>query len=326
MFCKNKAATIVALGTTITLSFAHTASALTFNITYDEPTLSVFGANLNAMKTATQYVANEYSSLFSNNVTLDINVRGNSTPSVLGQSYTYGAIDYNYQTIKNALIAKASTSASISATNSLPTIDPTNGGNFFLPNAQAKALGLEGDPSEPFDGIFTVGTAKTYTFDPNNRAVLGAYDFIGLAEHEFSEIMGRIYALNKPNFPYSAPFDLFRFTAPGVRNLAINATNVYFSTDNGMTAAKYYNNPGNGADIADWATTPGDPDAYDAFGFTGEQGGISAVDVAVMNTLGWQSAVTATSVPEPLTIFGTSLGAISAFRIRKKLKSTIKRE
>jgi hypothetical protein len=306
MFCKNKAATVVAIGTTITLSFAQTASALTFNITYDDPTLSALGSNLDAMKAATQYVADEYSNLFSNNVTLDINVRGNSTPTVLGQAYVYGAIDYNYQTIKNALIAKASTLGSISATNSLPANDPSNGGNFFLPNAQAKALGLTGDPNEPFDGIFTIGTTKSYTFDPNNRAVFGAYDYIGLVEHEFSHIMGRIGALNQPNFPYYSPFDLFRFTAPGVRSLDHNATNVYFSIDNGVTVGKYYNNPGNGADTDSWVRIPGDPDAYDALGFTGEKEGLSAIDVTVMNTLGWQSSAT--------------------FRIRKKLKSTIERE
>ena len=42
------------------------------------------------------------------------------------------------------------------------------------------------------DGTFTFGGGFSYTYDPNNRAVAGKFDFIGVAMHEISEIMGRI--------------------------------------------------------------------------------------------------------------------------------------
>jgi hypothetical protein len=32
----------------------------------------------------------------------------------------------------------------------------------------------------------TIGAGYSFTFDPNNRAVPGKYDFIGIAEHEIS--------------------------------------------------------------------------------------------------------------------------------------------
>ncbi len=59
----------------------------------------------------------------------------------------------------------------------------------------------------------------TYTFDPNNRGT-GGFDFIGVAEHELSEIMGRLPGLGNDfgltDGPLYMANDLFRYTAPGV--------------------------------------------------------------------------------------------------------------
>ena len=63
------------------------------------------------------------------------------------------------------------------------------------------------------DGTFFFGTNQTYTFDPDNRKVPGAFDFIGTAEHEFSEIMGRTSQLTNNGFGI-LPFDLFRSLRP----------------------------------------------------------------------------------------------------------------
>ncbi len=83
-----------------------------------------------------------------------------------------------------------------------------------MTTAQGKALGTVAAHDPASDGTFTFGEGFTYTFDPLNRAVVGAFDFIGLAEHEISEIMGRIPGLGSLvlGTPTFLPHDLFRYT------------------------------------------------------------------------------------------------------------------
>jgi hypothetical protein len=116
---------------------------------------------------------------------------------------------------------------------------------------------------------------------------------MGVAQHEFSEILGRLPGFSYNGTYYTTSFDLYRYTAPGTRNLNPNATGVYFSTDTGNTAAKYFNPPGNGGDISDWAS--GSNDASNAFGSSGVTNPLTAVDIAALSSLGWQSSGAAQS-------------------------------
>lgn len=322
MSYNNKSSFLAILSTTLVLGFANKADAVSFNITYD-PSLSAFGAQETQLKAATQYVANEYSTLFTNDVTLNILVKADTSPGALGASlFEYDGNSYTYNTIRNALIDNASTPASISATNSLPVVDPTGSNSFAVPNAQAKALGLISGSAIGLDGTFFIGTTNSYTFDSNKRALPGLFDYLAVAEHEFSELMGRTTQLTNPGFG-KLPFDLFRFTAPQVRNVDPNISGVYFSTDNGTTIAKKYNNPG-GGDIQDWLNES-TPDSYDAFLSPGLAGIISPVDVTVMNTLGWKSTIPTTPtvpVPVPNALLGVigAGGAIVTRSIKKRTK------
>ena len=79
-----------------------------------------------------------------------------------------------------------------SAVSHLSASDPIGGttARYLMSRAQAKALGaIASDSSQ--DGTFTFGAGFSYTYDSANRAVSGKIDFIGMAFHEITEIMGR---------------------------------------------------------------------------------------------------------------------------------------
>jgi hypothetical protein len=206
----------------------------------------------------------------------------------LGASYTSGIIVEGYTQVLNALTAARSDSYDSNAVSSLPATDPTGGGLWFVPTAEAKALNLYPSDVPGIDGEVGFGTnGISYTFDPTNRIVPGEYDFIGVAEHELSEAMGRT------NFGLDStgdyiPFDLYHFTGSGVRTFADEVANAYFSIDDGVTELEVFNDRSNGGDAQDWATAAV-PDSFDAFISPGEEGYLSTNDFIVMDILGYNS-------------------------------------
>src|SRR5204863_2385448 len=116
----------------------------------------------------------------------------------------------------------ADDATALSAGGSLPTSDPISSSHTYLVStAESKALGLvPNDLSN--DGTFTFGGGFSYTYDSANRAVAGKIDFIGVAMHEFSEIMGHIPGMGV-DFGNGSPdymlMDLFHYTGAGARGL-----------------------------------------------------------------------------------------------------------
>src|SRR5262249_32136645 len=119
------------------------------NITYDSSADSAPAA----FKADVQYAVNFLEAAFTNNVTLNIDVGWGEVdgsalnPGDLGESFQAEAPNYTYSQIVNALTAQAALpNASPDLVAAVQTLtglaDPTNGGNFDIGRAEAKALGL----------------------------------------------------------------------------------------------------------------------------------------------------------------------------------------
>lgn len=278
----------------IALVLAFPARAVTFNVTYDSSVTSQPNAAQieTAFGIATQTMQTLYTNSSSVNITLYWGNTGPFSGGVgLGASEILALGTFTYMQLTNALRTTRTTVADSNSVASLPATDPaaSAGAAWYIPRAEIKAMGLAGvygftanDTNN--DGDISFASNFTYTFDPTNRAVAGKFDFIGVAEHEITEVMGRMtFLLNNPSI--YVPYDLFRFTN-GARSFNPNSTNVYFSVDNGITALKFFNTNGNGGDIQDWASSAL-PDSYDAFCSAGEKLFLSAADLTSVDILGY---------------------------------------
>jgi len=193
--------------------------ALTFDIipTFNDASMTAAGlsaADIASVHSAFNYAAQEFESRFSDPIHINITVAASPGTSILGQSSTSLLGTYSYGGaggVRSTLINDATTASDTTANASLGMVDPTGGGAFLVSRAQGRALGLTAASDGNSDGTFTFGGGFSYTYDPNNRAVVGLYDFIGVAQHEITEIMGRIALLgqNLTGSPNYVPYDLF---------------------------------------------------------------------------------------------------------------------
>jgi hypothetical protein len=269
--------------------------SLTIHTSFDASVTSLPLAS--QVESAFNYAAAQYQGLFSNPITLNIELAARAGTGIFGQSSFTTLLPYTYSTVVTALAANATTPAIKSAIAGLGATDPTHGGKFEVCFAECKALGFRPANAPAIDGIVTFGTGSNFTFDPENRSVAGKFDFIGLAEHEISEIMGRNFGLGTP---YYAPFDLFRYSAPGVHSFSRGAGQ-YFSIDNGATVGAVFNSVPN-QDPQDWGATPVyRSDAFNSAAMAGYLNGITPVDIEAMQVLGYTPATT-TSVATQLAI------------------------
>lgn len=291
-------------------------SNLEFNLIWDSSVANL-GSNEQAFMTAVENTALYYSSLFTTATHEVINihigwgeVNGQSLPSgAIGASETNGYLT-NYSTVTSGLIASSGgviTSASFNALN-----EPT-GAQFFISSAEAKGFGLISPTSTGVDGYVGFGTGVSWNFTSSATTGQGSgtgqlqFDFQGVAQHELSEVMGRIEMEGHTAFnrvPTYTPLDLLNFDSKGhlVLSGGDNATTQaksYFSIDSGATPLGYFNDGYKGGDIADWASyssytqsqtgLSGYQDAYDAFAYPGVNTNLSVDDQYVIETLGVSS-------------------------------------
>ncbi len=254
-------------------------TGLIINVTYDS---SVDGAP-SGFKAAIAAAVFELESLFTNKITVTIAVGFGEVSGI-----SFGAAALGYSLGGKTLTSYAAVRAALPL-YALPATDPTNGGAFYVSNANARALGITPDSSTAPDGYIGISSYYTLTTDPNNRAAPSAYDAIGIAEHEITEILGRVTyggAVNDAGTQSYTPLDLFRYQSPGVRQLGAGVG--YFSTD-GASMGTLFNDPANGGDGGDWDRST-NSDAF-GVGYPGLAQRLSTTDIAVMQALGYTTSV-----------------------------------
>jgi hypothetical protein len=227
-------------------------------------------------KTVVAQVASDLMKQFSNPVIVNINVGfGEFAGMPLGAS-AIGESDFNYQLVSYpALIAALKGKTS---TTFLPPSDPSVGNQWFVTNAQAKALGLLSATAAGVDAY--VGFSSTATFDFNNTDGVNGFDLYGTCFHELSECLGRVLPMG---VGFSSAYNLMCYSVPGILSFD-GAAFRYFSIDGGKTPLNTFNsNPG--GDFGDWR---GDTvDAANAFGSAGVVMPVSGADLVALGAIGW---------------------------------------
>jgi hypothetical protein len=198
---------------------------------------------------------------FTNVVTLNIDVgwgampyggaNGGSDPlpatALAASNVAYGSAgtgpNFGPNAVTLAQLTSALTSAGAAGANSLPN-SAGGGRNLLVQPAEQIALGLLTNEGALIDGYVGFGAApgRPDQWSYTSNVTSTTFDFIGTAQHEISEVMGRVSRVDAAG--YYAPLDLFRFATSGLR-LYTTATapynSAYFSIDGGATSLGRFN-------------------------------------------------------------------------------------
>ena len=189
---------------------------------------------------------------------------------------------FSYATYVAALEAHATTADDAAAVATLPTVDPSGGAGISLSVAYARILGLApaATSTTAIDVSVTLNSTVGYTF--GNDAVYSL-------EHEISEGgLGRIGGLGFQNSRWG-PLDLFRYSAPGVRDYTAGQDGLatYFSVDGTNLLTQFHSSVNaagvfDGYDVGDWNNS-----SPDSFSTVNNSGPVTATDLRLLDILGW---------------------------------------
>jgi hypothetical protein len=197
------------------------------------------------------------------------------------------------------------------------------------------------DPTDLADE--TGGQGYTYrTLGGSTNGSASNYDFFSIVEHETDEVLGTsscISALGPPlvigNDCVGNPsaVDMFRYSGSGTRAYSSTApSSQYFSPDGGVTDTdgNLYNTSAPGDDWADFAQScvfvqdaagcPTTDPATSQFDITTDgPGGTAGPEVAILNAVGYDLALTAAPEPGTLILLGFGLVALGFAAYRRRL-------
>jgi hypothetical protein len=257
--------------------------------TYDQPTSSLPSGMVEALDVAASYLDH----LLANQITVNIEV-GYGEITQYGQSsaVTYGAeggsVDdalWSYAQTLQTYSAHITSADQQNAYSELAATSST-GGLIDVSSAQQKAFGQLAANSSALDGSvgFQVNGANgvAYGFNPLNRAVGNAWDFIGVALHEITHALGRVSQLGTGD---DSLLDRFRYAATGQLQTNVTGSPAYFSLDGGVTHLANFDSTNQ--DPADWAPSVAD-DANLALSYIGVANDFGQVDLRELNALGFQ--------------------------------------
>ena len=243
-------------------------------------------------KTAVNYAVAQMDALIANPITLNVTFSwGQENNNVIGagdagQNQSLGSY-VDYATLTSALSSHATTADDRTAVATLTSTNPFGSSQFYVPTALQKALGLDAATATSTDGYVGLNSSLNWSPSANGQVSVGQYDPVACLEHEISEVMGRVAFLSDtPRI--ATPLDLFRYSAPGQRDLAAGSGS--FSVD-GKTMETAFGNPG---DAADWAPSV----IGDEYGNTtaGVANAYSATDLQVLDVLGYTIGTPLTNV------------------------------